>query len=105
MSESRRILIRRIDQFIAFLEARPDPPDRWESARTAYAIGFLLHGDLNMGTREISFAQFPHELRPPDEVVSVPAVFAKVTASQLRQSFDAALDKLGREGPGDTSGR
>jgi hypothetical protein len=93
-SEERRSLISRIDKFITDLETRPEPPDRWESARTAYAIGFLLHGNLSMAQREISFAQFPHELRPPAEVVIVPPIFAKVTPSQLRQTFDETLNRL-----------
>ena len=95
-NENSRRLIDRIDAFIAALERSGDAPDRWQYLCIVDALDCLCKGNAAVAARDVTFAETPHELRPPTEVAKLPKTIAGVTAASLRLRFDAAVNVMAR---------
>jgi hypothetical protein len=91
--ESRR-LIERIDTFIATLELSGEPPDCWQYLCTIAALDCLSRGNAALAARDMTFAETPHELRPPTAVAKIPKAIAGLTAADLRVRFDDAVNVI-----------
>jgi hypothetical protein len=82
---STRLLLTRIDAFMAEFERGERSPDRWEYACTMTALVNIGLRDPESARCEIDLAQTPHELRPPKRVSEVPKFFDRYTIADLRQ--------------------
>jgi hypothetical protein len=66
--QPRQFSTSRIENFIAQFELSGGQPDRWEGERLMRALAFLNAGDFDNCDRELSLAETPVELRPPQYV-------------------------------------
>jgi hypothetical protein len=66
----RQFSTSRIENFIEQFERPGGQPDRWEGERLMRALAFLNAGDFDDCERELSLAETPSELRPPQYVAN-----------------------------------
>ncbi len=77
-----------LDAVVRTFEQDKREPDRWESFCVMCALAHISRRDNQAASRQIAFAQLPHELRPPSQFRVIPATYELLSGSDLRIALD-----------------